>query len=113
MNEFKIGSLFGKDTWNSGQEDHIVDMSTRSGDLESSQFGVGNNNEKLNRTPKYFQIILEVETGEIKVQLYNQTGDEYYIFTEKQLGVYVGQALPFLIKKVYKTGTSATFSIFW
>lgn len=113
MKTLTVDKLFGTDSWDSGGVDHIVDMSARSGDLDSSQFGVGNNDVKLSRIPAYFQIIPEVDAGEIKVQLLNQTGIQYFIFTAAQLTVYIGQALPFLIKKVYKTGTTATFSIFW
>jgi hypothetical protein len=113
MGVLTVDKLFGVDSWSPDQPSPIIDMSTRSVDLEPSQFGVGNNDEKLSRIPPYFQIIPEVDAGEIKVQLINQTGTQYFIFTAAQLAVYIGQALPFLIKKVYKTGTTATFSIFW
>jgi hypothetical protein len=107
--------FFGSDTWVGVNGDGVVEMSTRSVDFESSQFGVS----KV-RQPDYFHIIPEIDPakdiatiGIIVVQLIEQEGDEIFTITANQLKVFAGQPLPYRIKKVYKTNTTESFSIVW
>jgi hypothetical protein len=93
----------------------VVDGSTLTKDLESSQFGVN-----VDRQPDYFHIIPEVDLaaviadiGVIKVQLIEQDEAEIFELTAKQLLAFAGQPMPYRIKKVYKIGTTEDFSIIW
>jgi hypothetical protein len=93
----------------------VVDGSTLAKDLEPSQFGVSKK-----RTPDYFHIIPEVDpaaevanVGIVVVQLVEQEGVEQFTITANQLLASAGQAMDYRIKKIFKTGTTADFSIIW
>jgi hypothetical protein len=107
--------FFGSDSQSGLGTAGVSDGSALAKDLEPSQFGLD-----ANRTPDYFHIIPEVDPdaavgaiGTIKVQLIEQTGVEYFNITANQLKASAGQALPYRIKMIYKTGTTEDFSIIW
>ena len=93
----------------------VIDGSALIKDLEPSQFGVSSD-----RIPNYFHIIPEVDPvasvadiGVIVVQLVEQTEGELFTITANQLLASAGRPLDYRIKKVYKTNTTADFSIIW
>lgn len=107
--------FFGTDSWIGEGGSGVVDMSSRSIDFEPSQFGVGSS-----RRPDYFYIIPEVDpqaavgdVGVIKVQLAGQAEDEVFTMTANQLLAWAGAPMPYRVKRIYKTGTTQTFSIVW
>ena len=85
----------------------IIDMSAQSGDITIGSLGVQSD-------PQYFKIIPET-AGVIKVVLAGSSDDETKVFTitAAQVTAWLGKPMPFLIYKVVKTGTTATFSVVW
>lgn len=86
-------TFFGADSWTESSGDGIVNMATRSGDLDTSQFGIDED-----RRPGMFFIIPEVDpaalvaaVGVIKVQLAEQVGDEVFTITANQLVAFAGK----------------------
>lgn len=108
--------FFGSDSCAVGSAGYgVVDGSTLAKDLEPSQFGVS-----IDRTPDYFHIIPEVDpaaevadVGIVVVQLVGQAEGELFTITANQLLASAGMAMDYRIKKVYKTNTTADFSIIW
>lgn len=63
--------------------------------------------------PNAFKIIPE-SAGVIKVVLAgNEDEGTVFTITAAQVTAYSGKPLPFLISRVVKTGTTATFSVVW
>jgi hypothetical protein len=107
--------FFGSDAPVGAPAAGVVDGSALAADLEPGLFGVG-----TDRTPSYFHIIPEVDpaaaiadVGTITVQLVDQGVGETFLISAKQLLAYAGQAMPYRIARVYKTGTTEDFSIIW
>jgi hypothetical protein len=86
----------GADPDISGTVDQIVNMTTEAGDYVSA--GVSSD--------KSFIIIIET-AAPIEVQLFN--GNNFTI-TQAQATAYLGKQYPAKLLKVYKTGTTGTFS---
>lgn len=106
-------SLLCSDGLNPSGETTVINMDDLSDDLIPSGFGI-----EPERIPDYFYIIPEVDpeaesVGTIKVQLIEQTGDEFFTITARQLISNAGGPLPYRIKRVFKTGTSESFSVVW
>ena len=106
-------SLLCSDGLNPSGETTVIDMDDLAGDLIPSGFGI-----EPDRIPDYFYIIPEVDpdadpVGTIKVQLAEQSGDEFFTIAARQLLSNTGGTLPYRIKRVFKTGTSASFSVVW
>jgi hypothetical protein len=74
----------------------IVDMTSKAGDYTPADLGSGT-----------FIICIETDAP-IEVQLAN--GSDFTI-TQAQATAYLGQWYPALLKRVYKTGTTGTFSV--
>lgn len=85
----------------------IINMVSETSDLTIGKFNVV-------KDPKYFKIIPET-AGIIKVVLAGSDDDETKIFTitAAQVNAHLGLPLPFLVYKVVKSGTTATFSVVW
>ena len=79
-----------------GTANQVVDMTTEAGDYVSA--GLSSDGS--------FVICIETDAP-IEVQLFN--GDDFTI-TQAQATAYLGQFWPGKIKKVYKAGTTGTFS---
>jgi hypothetical protein len=88
--------LTGSDPDIGGTVDQIVNMTTESGDFVSAGLS----------SDKSFMILIET-AAPIVVQLLN--GDDFTI-TQAQADAYLGQWYPAKILKVYKTGSTGTFS---
>jgi len=108
--------FFGSDSCALGSAGYgVVNGAALAKDLEPSQFGVN-----IDRTPDYFHIVPEVDpaaavadVGVVVAQLSQQAEGEFFTFTANQLLSSAGQPMSYRIKKVYKTGTTASFSIIW
>jgi hypothetical protein len=85
----------------------VVDMSTESGDYRTDSLGTSGNN-----TPKYFFVIPEA-AGVIVVELYGADEGDTYTITAVQIDANLGNQMNYKIRKVVKTGTTATFSAVW
>ena len=79
-----------------GTANQVVDMTAEAGDYAPADIGGGT-----------FVICIE-SAAAIEVQLANDTD---FTITAVQATAYLGQWYPALIKKVYKTGTTGTFSV--
>lgn len=84
----------------------IVNMAALSSNFTLGETGIQN-------IPNAFKIIPET-AGQIVVVLagYEDEGLTFTI-TAAQVTAYTGKPLPFLISRVVKTGTTATFSVIW
>jgi len=79
-----------------GTADQVVDMTAEAGDYVAAGTSIDGS------------FIINIETdAPIEVQLAN--GDDFTI-TQAQATAYLGQWYPAKIKKVYKSGTTGTFS---
>ena len=88
--------MTGADPDIGGTVDQIVDMTTEATDYVSAGLS----------SDKSFMILIET-AAPIKVQLLN--GDDFTI-TQAQADAYLGQWYPAKLLKVYKTGSTGTFS---
>jgi hypothetical protein len=88
--------LTGSDPDIGGSVDQIVNMTTEAGDYISAGLSAD----------KSFMILIETDAP-IEVQLLN--GDDFKI-TQAQATAYLGQWYPAKLLRVYKTGTTGTFS---
>jgi hypothetical protein len=79
-----------------GTDGQIVDMTAESEDYAPADIGSGT-----------FVIVIETDAP-IEVQLANGTD---FTITQAQATAHLGQWYPALLKKVYKTGTTGTFSV--
>jgi len=85
----------------------IVDMSTESSDYRVDSTGVS-----AEFMPKYFYLVPET-VGIVVVELEGMGEGDTYTITAAQVDAYLGKALPYKIRRVVKTGTTATFSVVW
>jgi hypothetical protein len=109
INRVQPSDQFGQtqtDQFNYGAPS-IIDMSTQIGDYHTGNTGLPN-------VPQWFKVIPET-AGVIKVVLFgcDDETDVIFTITAAQVTAYTGKALPFNIKKVLKTGSTATFSVVW
>lgn len=88
--------ITGTDPDIGGTVNQVVDMTTEAGDYVSAGLS----------SDKSFIIVIETDAP-IEVQLFN--GNDFTI-TQAQATAYKGQPYPAKILKVYKTGTTGTFS---
>lgn len=88
--------LTGADPDIGGTANQVVDMTTEADDYVSSETGIDGT----------FMICIETAAA-IEVQLAN---DDDFTITTVQATAYLGQWYPAKIKKVYKIGTTGTFS---
>lgn len=88
--------LTGADPDVGGTASQVIDMTTEAGDYVSAGLS----------SDKSFMICIET-AAPIVVQLLN--GDDFTI-TQAQVDRYLGEFYPAKILKVYKTGTTGTFS---
>lgn len=88
--------ITGTDPNIGGTVNQIVDMTTEAADYVSAGLS----------SDKSFVIVIETDAP-IEVQLFN--GNDFTI-TQAQATAYLGQPFPAKILKVYKSGTTGTFS---
>jgi len=79
-----------------GTVDQVINMTTEAGDYAPSNIGSGT-----------FIICIETDAP-IEVQLANSND---FTITQAQATTYLGQWVPMLLKKIYKSGTTGTFSV--
>jgi hypothetical protein len=85
----------------------IISMSAQSDDYNVSDTQVGGNS-----LPECMRLIPET-SGAIVVELVAQTEGVSYTITAAQITAYLGKPLPYKVRKVVKSGTTATFSVVW
>ena len=85
----------------------IVNMSTQSSDYNVSSTGVA-----AEFMPEYMYLIPET-AGSIVVELVGQTEGVTYTVSAAQVTAFTGKPLPYKVRKVVKSGTTATFSVVW
>lgn len=56
-------------------------------------------------------LVIPLTTGTIKVHLIGESGPTPYTISETEVSAYMGSPMPYLIDKVFKDGTTATFNI--
>ncbi len=91
-------------SWGEG----IIDMSTEAIDYSIER--VRGKMSHIDVSVNSFSIIPET-SGVIKVRLENMKEGEIYTVTAAQVTAYIGKPLPKRIIEVYKTDTTATFSV--
>jgi len=79
----------------------VIDMASRSLDYTCSK----NQDDDFS-----FKICIET-AGVVKGQLIGQEEGEVFTITAAQVNAYLGQWYPAKFAKIYKTGTTATFSV--
>lgn len=85
----------------------VIDMTEQSSDYQVSSTGVF-----ANFLPEYMFLIPE-SSGDVVVELIGMTEGTTYTITENQVSNYLGNVLPYKVRKVVKTGTTAIFSVVW
>ena len=85
----------------------IINMST-----ESADYNISNTNAEGDYLPQFAYIIPET-AGAIVVELYGMDEGSTYTITAAQVTAFTGKPLPYKVRKVVKSGTTATFSIVW
>jgi len=85
----------------------IINMSSQSADYNVSSTGV-----TADFIPEYMYIVPET-AGVIVVELVGQTEGVSYTITAAQVTAFTGKPLPYKVRKVVKSGTTATFSVVW
>ena len=85
----------------------IIDMTTQPSDYKVSSTGV-----EADYMPEYMFVIPE-SSGDLVVELIGMTEGVSYTITENQVSNYLGHTLPYKVRKVVKSGTTATFSVVW
>ena len=85
----------------------IIDMSLLNSDYYVSSAGV-----EASYMPEYMFLIPE-SSGDIVVELVGMTEGVTYTITENQVSNYLGNTLPYKVRKVVKSGTTSTFSAVW
>lgn len=84
-----------------------INMANLSSDYNVSSTGVFDKN-----LPEYMFLIPE-SSGDIVVELIGMTDGVSYLISENQVSNYLGNKLPYKVRKVVKTGTTAIFSVVW
>jgi hypothetical protein len=56
-------------------------------------------------------LIIPLAAGTIKVHLIGETGPDTYTISETEVSAYMGAAMPYLVDKVFKDGTTAQINI--
>lgn len=85
----------------------IIDMTSQPSDYNISSTGV-----HADYMPQYMYIIPET-AGSIVVELVGQTEGVSYTVSAAQVTAFTGKPLPYKVRKVVKSGTTATFSVVW
>lgn len=85
----------------------IVNMSTQPSDYNVSSTGV-----PAKFMPEYMYLVPET-AGAIVVELVGQDEGTTYTITAAQVTAFTGKPLPYKVRKVVKSGTTATFSVVW
>lgn len=85
----------------------IIDMSTEQADYNISSTGV-----EAQYLPQFAYIIPET-AGAIVVELYGMNEGDTYTISAAQVTAFTGKPMPYKIRKVVKSGTTATFSMVW
>jgi len=85
----------------------IIDMATETVDYNISSTGVAGDN-----LPNFMVIIPET-AGVIVVELIGMTEGNIYTITAAQITANLGIPLLYKVRKVVKSGTTATFSAIW
>ena len=85
----------------------IIDMAAQTSDYKVSSTGVA-----ADFMPEYMYIIPET-AGSIVVELVGQTEGVTYTVSAAQVTAFAGKPLPYKVRKVVKSGTTATFSVVW
>ena len=84
-----------------------IDMTSQPSDYNISSTGVVGD-----FLPEYAYLIPE-SSGVIVVELVGMTEGITYSISENQVSNYLGNTLPYKVRKVVKIGTTAKFSIVW
>lgn len=85
----------------------IINMSTQTAD-----YNISNTEVSGDFIPSYAFIIPET-SGAIVVELFGMDEGTSYTISAAQVTANLGKVMPFKIRKIVKTGTTATFSIAW
>lgn len=87
----------------------IIDMTTQAGDYTVGSTGVLQSNKI-----KWFKLIPET-TGVIVVELFgsDEVSPVTYTITAAQVSAFIGKPLPYAVKRILKSGTTATVSVVW
>lgn len=114
MNQFKSSNKFQKtDRFGDIESDKIsvafgiINMASLSRDYNISDTGVSSS-----FLPQFMYIIPET-SGVMVVELYGMDERTTYTISAAQVTTYLGTTLPFKVRKVVKSGTTATFSVAW
>ena len=91
----------------SNSYDEIVNMSARAGDFTTGSLGI---NQKF--TPEFFILIPET-TGQIVVELVAADEGISQTISSNQVAENMGKALPYKVRKIVKTGTTAKVNVVW
>lgn len=87
----------------------IIDMLAQTSDYKVGSTGVQQSNDI-----KWFKVIPET-SGVMVVELFGSSSDSptTYTISAAQITAYLGKPLPYAVKRVLKSGTTATFSVAW
>ena len=85
----------------------IIDMSVQSGDYRTDSCGF-----EPQYVPEFFYIVPETN-GDIVVELAGMSEGAIFTITATQILNKIGTRMPYRIRKVVKSGTTATFSVVW